>query len=183
MEYVKSRELFDYIVEKGILQEDEGRKFFQQIISDVEYCHCNMVVHRELKPENLLFDLRCNIKMPDFGVSNVMRDGLFLKMSRGSHNYAAPTIKTQCLFSVRHVSSSNCSKKLQRDVSSFTGIGCDDSSDVGVFRYRVELSISDKTHDVVFVVCTALRVTTPGGLKIFDATAATSSTNAVTNII
>lgn len=32
MEYVKSGELFDYIVEKGRLQEDEGRAFFQQVI-------------------------------------------------------------------------------------------------------------------------------------------------------
>ncbi|KAG8081599.1 hypothetical protein GUJ93_ZPchr0286g2794 [Zizania palustris] len=44
MEYVKSGELFDYIVEKGRLQEEEARRFFQQIISGVEYCHRNMVV-------------------------------------------------------------------------------------------------------------------------------------------
>jgi serine/threonine protein kinase len=36
-------ELFDYIVEKGRLMEDEARNFFQQIISGVEYCHRNMV--------------------------------------------------------------------------------------------------------------------------------------------
>ena len=35
-------ELFDYIVEKGRLLEDEARHFFQQIISGVEYCHRNM---------------------------------------------------------------------------------------------------------------------------------------------
>lgn len=36
-------ELFDYIVEKGRLLEDEARHFFQQIVSGVEYCHRNMV--------------------------------------------------------------------------------------------------------------------------------------------
>ncbi|MED6131571.1 SNF1- protein kinase catalytic subunit alpha kin10 [Stylosanthes scabra] len=61
MEYVKSGELFDYIVEKGRLPEDEARNFFQQIISGVEYCHRNMVVHRDLKPENLLLDSRRNV--------------------------------------------------------------------------------------------------------------------------
>ena len=123
MEYVKSGELFDYIVEKGRLQEDEARNFFQQvcgkynfihwlqlalhvifhlsyvweihlhgeqIISGVEYCHRNMVVHRDLKPENLLLDSKCNVKIADFGLSNIMRDGHFLKTSCGSPNYAAP---------------------------------------------------------------------------------------------
>lgn len=37
MEYVKSGELFDYIVEKGRLQEDEGRNFFQQVFSSFSF--------------------------------------------------------------------------------------------------------------------------------------------------
>ncbi|KAK4393144.1 SNF1-related protein kinase catalytic subunit alpha KIN10 [Sesamum angolense] len=90
MEYVKSGELFDYIVEKGRLHEEEARMFFQQIISGVEYCHRNMVVHRDLKPENLLLDSKHNVKIADFGLSNIMRDGHFLKTSCGSPNYAAP---------------------------------------------------------------------------------------------
>ncbi|KAK1286529.1 SNF1-related protein kinase catalytic subunit alpha KIN10 [Acorus calamus] len=92
MEYVKTGELFDYIVEKGRLQEDEARGFFQQIISGVEYCHRNMVVHRDLKPENLLLDSKRNVKIADFGLSNIMRDGHFLKTSCGSPNYAAPEV-------------------------------------------------------------------------------------------
>ena len=43
---LKGGELFDHIVEKGRLPEDEARHFFQQIVSGVEYCHRNMVVHR-----------------------------------------------------------------------------------------------------------------------------------------
>lgn len=43
---LQTGELFDYIVEKGRLLEDEARAFFQQIISGVEYCHRHMVVHR-----------------------------------------------------------------------------------------------------------------------------------------
>lgn len=63
-----------------------------QIISGVEYCHRNMVVHRDLKPENLLLDSKCNVKIADFGLSNIMRDGHFLKTSCGSPNYAAPEV-------------------------------------------------------------------------------------------
>lgn len=66
--------------------------FLKQIISGVEYCHRNMVVHRDLKPENLLLDSKCDVKIADFGLSNVMRDGHFLKTSCGSPNYAAPEV-------------------------------------------------------------------------------------------
>ena len=51
-----------------------------------------MVVHRDLKPENLLLESKCNVKIADFGLSNVMRDGHFLKTSCGSPNYAAPEV-------------------------------------------------------------------------------------------
>ncbi|XP_044480141.1 SNF1-related protein kinase catalytic subunit alpha KIN10-like [Mangifera indica] len=108
MEYVKSGELFDYIVEKGRLQEDEARVFFQQIISGVEYCHRNMVVHRDLKPENLLLDSKCNVKIADFGLSNIMRDGHFLKTSCGSPNYAAPEVISGKLYAGPEVDVWSC---------------------------------------------------------------------------
>ncbi|KAF2610178.1 hypothetical protein F2Q70_00009504 [Brassica cretica] len=108
MEYVNSGELFDYIAEKGRLQEDEARKFFQQIISGVEYCHRNMVVHRDLKPENLLLESKCNVKIADFGLSNVMRDGHFLKTSCGSPNYAAPEVISGKLYAGPEVDVWSC---------------------------------------------------------------------------
>ncbi|XP_020397448.1 serine/threonine protein kinase OSK1-like isoform X3 [Zea mays] len=108
MEYVKSGELFDYIVEKGRLHEEEARRFFQQIISGVEYCHRNMVAHRDLKPENLLLDSKCNIKIADFGLSNVMRDGHFLKTSCGSPNYAAPEVISGKLYAGPEVDVWSC---------------------------------------------------------------------------
>ncbi|CAL9063353.1 unnamed protein product [Musa banksii] len=108
MEYVKSGELFDYIVEKGRLQEDEARRFFQQIISGVEYCHRNMVVHRDLKPENVLLDSKWNVKIADFGLSNVMRDGHFLKTSCGSPNYAAPEVISGKLYAGPEVDVWSC---------------------------------------------------------------------------
>ncbi|XP_009134629.1 SNF1-related protein kinase catalytic subunit alpha KIN10 isoform X1 [Brassica rapa] len=108
MEYVNSGELFDYIVQKGRLQEDEARKFFQQIISGVEYCHRNMVVHRDLKPENLLLESKCNVKIADFGLSNVMRDGHFLKTSCGSPNYAAPEVISGKLYAGPEVDVWSC---------------------------------------------------------------------------
>lgn len=92
MEYVSGGELFDYIVKHGKLQEHEARRFFQQIISGVDYCHRHMIVHRDLKPENLLLDHNMHVKIADFGLSNMMMDGEFLRTSCGSPNYAAPEV-------------------------------------------------------------------------------------------
>eukprot|EP00930_Biecheleria_cincta_P036242 TRINITY_DN24868_c0_g1_i1.p1 TRINITY_DN24868_c0_g1~~TRINITY_DN24868_c0_g1_i1.p1 ORF type:complete len:409 (+),score=84.82 TRINITY_DN24868_c0_g1_i1:72-1298(+) len=92
MEYVPGGELFDHIVHKLRLPEDEARRFFQQIVSGVEYCHQGMVTHRDLKPENLLLDGNLHVKIADFGLSNTMKDGEFLKTSCGSPNYASPEV-------------------------------------------------------------------------------------------
>ncbi|KAF1354734.1 kinase-like domain-containing protein, partial [Delphinella strobiligena] len=85
-------ELFQYILDHGKLREDQARKFFQQIVCAVEYCHRHKIVHRDLKPENLLLDDALNVKIADFGLSNIMTDGNFLKTSCGSPNYAAPEV-------------------------------------------------------------------------------------------
>jgi len=92
MEYVSGGELFDYIVHKVRLRESEARRLFQQIIAGVEFCHQHMVCHRDLKPENLLLDKNLQIKIADFGLSNRMWDGEFLKTSCGSPNYASPEV-------------------------------------------------------------------------------------------
>nr|XP_022318998.1 5'-AMP-activated protein kinase catalytic subunit alpha-2-like isoform X14 [Crassostrea virginica] len=108
MEYVSGGELFDYIVKHGKLKEPEARRFFQQIISGVDYCHRHMVVHRDLKPENLLLDSSLNVKIADFGLSNMMHDGEFLRTSCGSPNYAAPEVISGKLYAGPEVDIWSC---------------------------------------------------------------------------
>ncbi|KAG5683388.1 hypothetical protein PVAND_012673 [Polypedilum vanderplanki] len=108
MEYVSGGELFDYIVKQGKLQESEARKFFQQIISGVDYCHRHMIVHRDLKPENLLLDHNMHVKIADFGLSNMMLDGEFLRTSCGSPNYAAPEVISGKLYAGPEVDIWSC---------------------------------------------------------------------------
>ena len=101
-------ELFDYIVQHGKMAEDSARRFFQQIICAVEYCHRHKIVHRDLKPENLLLDEFLNVKIADFGLSNIMTDGNFLKTSCGSPNYAAPEVISGKLYAGPEVDVWSC---------------------------------------------------------------------------
>ncbi|CAL9151055.1 CBL-interacting protein kinase 19-like [Musa acuminata AAA Group] len=94
MEYVRGGELFSR-VNKGRLPEDNGRPYFQQLISAVAFCHARGVFHRDLKPENLLVDERGDLKVSDFGLSAVAEqkraDGLFHTFC-GTPAYLAPEV-------------------------------------------------------------------------------------------
>ncbi|KAG0302676.1 Protein kinase [Dissophora globulifera] len=101
-------ELFNYIVDNTRLSEEEARRFFQQIVCAIEYCHRHKIVHRDLKPENLLLDPSMNVKIADFGLSNIMTDGDFLKTSCGSPNYAAPEVISGKLYAGPEVDVWSC---------------------------------------------------------------------------
>ncbi|MCO5586712.1 hypothetical protein L7F22_040654 [Adiantum nelumboides] len=95
LEFVTGGELFDKIFHQGKLKEDEARKYFQQLINAVDYCHSRGVYHRDLKPENLLLDSQENLKISDFGLSALPQqfreDGL-LHTTCGTPNYVAPEV-------------------------------------------------------------------------------------------
>ncbi|KAL7225032.1 hypothetical protein ACSBR1_020335 [Camellia fascicularis] len=94
MEYVKGGELFKKVT-KGRLKEEVARKYFQQLISAVRFCHARGVYHRDLEPENLLLDEDGDLKVSDFGLSTVsdqiQQDGLFHTFC-GTPAYVAPEV-------------------------------------------------------------------------------------------
>ncbi|KAG6409966.1 hypothetical protein SASPL_128010 [Salvia splendens] len=95
LEFVTGGELFDKIVNHGRMREDEARKYFQQLIHVVDYCHSRGVFHRDLKPENLLLDAGGNLKVSDFGLSALsqqVRDDGLLHTACGTPNYVAPEV-------------------------------------------------------------------------------------------
>ncbi|CAI5515653.1 unnamed protein product [Closterium sp. Naga37s-1] len=96
LELAAGGQLFDRIVHRGRLSESEARRYFQQLVDAVDYCHAKGVCHRDLKPENMLLDERGNLKVSDFGLSALPqqqhRDGL-LHTTCGTPNYVAPEVR------------------------------------------------------------------------------------------
>jgi serine/threonine protein kinase len=95
LEFVTGGELFDKIVHQGRLSENESRRYFQQLIDAVDFCHSKGVSHRDLKPENLLLDSLGNLKISDFGLSALpqqVRDDGLLHTTCGTPNYVAPEV-------------------------------------------------------------------------------------------
>lgn len=93
LEFITGGELFDKIVHHGRLGEAESRRYFQQLIDGVSYCHSKGVFHRDLKPENLLLDSQGNLKISDFGLSALPEEGVsLLRTTCGTPNYVAPEV-------------------------------------------------------------------------------------------
>ncbi|XP_077337422.1 NUAK family SNF1-like kinase 2 isoform X2 [Lithobates pipiens] len=68
MEYASQGDLYDYISERQRLGDQEARRFFRQIVSAVQYCHANGIVHRDLKLENILLDENKNVKVDSWSL-------------------------------------------------------------------------------------------------------------------
>lgn len=91
-EYVDGGQLLDFIISHGLLNEKLARRFMRQIISAVDYCHQNSIVHRDLKIENILIDSNGVAKLIDFGLANVFSPFSHLNTFCGSLYFAAPEL-------------------------------------------------------------------------------------------
>ncbi|KAI8066148.1 kinase-like domain-containing protein [Thamnidium elegans] len=92
MEYVDGGQLLDYVISHGRLKEKHARLFSRQIASALDYCHRNSIVHRDLKVENILISKNGNIKIIDFGLSNLFSPRSHLSTFCGSLYFAAPEL-------------------------------------------------------------------------------------------
>jgi tetratricopeptide (TPR) repeat protein len=74
LEYVEGRDLLAFVRERGL---DLGRRveLFLQVLDAVDFAHRCLVVHRDLKPGNVLVDENGRAKLLDFGISKVLEDG------------------------------------------------------------------------------------------------------------
>ena len=81
MELMSGGELFDYVVAKGTLNEEEASQIVNKVTSALVYMHSKNIIHRDLKPENLLLTHKpksgddVDVKIIDFGLSKVSSEG------------------------------------------------------------------------------------------------------------
>lgn len=94
LELAAGGDLFDKIVAMGGFTEDVACHFFNQIIDGLEACHKKGIIHRDLKPENLLLASGEQLKISDFGLSNIIadmsaaEDSLWQRKVRSSRDHA-----------------------------------------------------------------------------------------------
>lgn len=93
LELATEGELFNWIVMKGKLSEQETRKVFIQLFQGVKYLHERNIVHRDIKPENILMiDQQLGVKLADFGLAKIIGEASFTTTLCGTPSYVAPEI-------------------------------------------------------------------------------------------
>mmetsp|Transcript_3180 Transcript_3180/g.3083 ORF Transcript_3180/g.3083 Transcript_3180/m.3083 type:complete len:166 (-) Transcript_3180:272-769(-) len=96
MELMTGGEVFDYIVDRDHLSEQEAAALIRPIIDAINYCHHLGIIHRDLKPENLLLSSKdpskAVVKISDFGLARYLSTNSLAETSCGTIGYFAPEI-------------------------------------------------------------------------------------------
>lgn len=92
MEYLQGQTLKDYIKEKEKLSDKETMKIAACIASALEHAHENHIIHRDIKPQNIIITIDGKVKVADFGIAKVASEATIAATdtATGSVHYIAP---------------------------------------------------------------------------------------------
>lgn len=92
MEYIEGQTLKEFIVSNGPLSPERALPIMQQLISAISNAHYNGIVHRDIKPQNILMDLEGNVKITDFGIAMALSATAHTKTNSvlGTVHYLSP---------------------------------------------------------------------------------------------
>ena len=71
IEFVSGKTLKQFIQESGALRPDIAAQIIIRVLAAVQHAHQNGVIHRDIKPQNILIDKEGTVKVSDFGIARV----------------------------------------------------------------------------------------------------------------
>ncbi len=91
MEYVEGRNLHEVLRDEKFFDVTKAADYLEKICSAVEYAHEKNIIHRDLRPANVMVTEKNNgLKVADFGTSKIMENIPFAKTKIGSPPHMAP---------------------------------------------------------------------------------------------
>ncbi|QQK80572.1 Stk1 family PASTA domain-containing Ser/Thr kinase [Salicibibacter cibi] len=92
MEYMRNNTLKDKIVNEGALSFDEAMRVFSELTSAIAYAHEQGIIHRDIKPQNILLDEEGSVKVTDFGIARASSAATITQTNSvlGSVHYMSP---------------------------------------------------------------------------------------------
>ncbi|MBM7705363.1 serine/threonine-protein kinase [Chryseomicrobium aureum] len=92
MEHVKGQTLKEYIADNAPVQPAKAVTIMKQLLSAIEHAHEHHIVHRDIKPQNILLDEEGNVKVTDFGIAMALSATSFTQTNSvlGTVHYLSP---------------------------------------------------------------------------------------------
>ena len=91
MELIEGISLKQYINRKGILNWKEALHFTTQIVKALEHAHSRGIIHRDIKPHNIMILKDGNVKVADFGIARLLTtQNTLTQETLGSVHYISP---------------------------------------------------------------------------------------------
>lgn len=92
MEYIDGPTLSEYIAEKGPLSIDEAILFTKQLLRGIGHAHHHRIIHRDIKPQNILLTEQHELKITDFGIARALSETAMTQTNHimGSVHYLSP---------------------------------------------------------------------------------------------